>query len=113
MPPGYKIVDDRTVRGPDGREHDVLDAITALEWREQLCPLMRHEYTRWGQGPEWAWNVISEMLLVRSGRSFAAYFRGYTERKSLLGCPRWPALLARQPRDRPRPAGRRLLAPGR
>jgi len=77
MPLGYVIVDARTVRGPDRREHDVLDAIRALPWRPQLCPLMRHEYSIWGQGPEWAWNVLSTMLLARNPASFRAYFRGY------------------------------------
>ncbi len=77
MPIGYVIVDARTVRVPDGREHDVVDAINALPWRAQLCPLMRHEYSIWGQGPEWAWNVLSSMLLGRNRDSFRAYFRGY------------------------------------
>ncbi len=77
MPTGYVIVDARTVRGPDGRTHDVLDAIQALPWTAQLCPLMRHEYTIWKKGPEWAWNVLSSMLLARNPDSFRAYFRGY------------------------------------
>lgn len=77
MPIGYVIVDARTVRAPDGGEHDVLDAIQAIPWRPQLCPLMRHEYSIWGQGPEWAWNVLSSMLLGRNPDSFRAYFRGY------------------------------------
>src|SRR4051794_2650710 len=83
MPIGYDIVDARTVRGPDGREYDVVDAIEALSWRPQLCPLMPHEYSIWKKGPEgadwpeWAWNVLSSMLLVRNPDSFKAYFRGY------------------------------------
>jgi len=82
MPPGYVIVDARKVRGPDGREHDVLDAIRALKWTPQLCPLMRHEYTIWKKDrepdwPEWAWNVLSSMLLASNTSSFKAYFRGY------------------------------------
>jgi len=77
MPPGYVIVDARTVRAPDGREHDVLDAIQALPWKAQLCPQMRHEYSIWGKGPEWAWNVLSSMLLAKNPDSFRAYFRGY------------------------------------
>jgi hypothetical protein len=71
------MVDPRTVQGPDGRNHDVLDAIEALPWTAQLCPLMRHEYTIWGKGPEWAWNVLSAMLLAQNPASFRAYFRGY------------------------------------
>lgn len=77
MPTGYVIVGACTVRAPDGREYDVLDAIRALPWRPQLCPVMRHEYSIWGQGPEWAWNVLSSMLLARNAGSFRAYFRGY------------------------------------
>ena len=38
---------------------------------------MRHEYSIWGKEPEWAWNVISSMLLARNPDSFRAYFRGY------------------------------------
>ena len=63
MPPGYVIVDHRTVRGPDGRTHDVLDAITELTWTPQLCPLMRHEYAIQQKNPGWAWNVLGSMLL--------------------------------------------------
>jgi hypothetical protein len=48
MPIGYVIVDPATVRGPDGQDRSVLDAIDALPWTAQLCPLMRHEYTIWG-----------------------------------------------------------------
>ena len=77
MPAGFVIVDSRTVRAPDGRTHDVLTAIEALPWTPQLCPLMRHEYTIWKQGPEWAWNVLSSMLLASNPESFSAYFRGY------------------------------------
>jgi hypothetical protein len=76
MPPGYVIVDARTVGAPDGRQHQVLDAIQALPWKAQLCPLMRHEYSIWGKGPEWAWNVLSSMLLAKNPDSFKAYFRG-------------------------------------
>jgi hypothetical protein len=77
IPAGYVIVGTRTVRGPDGREYDALDAIRALPWTAQLCPLMRHEYSIWKQGPEWAWNVLSSMLLAQNPDSFRAYFRGY------------------------------------
>jgi len=38
---------------------------------------MRHEYSIWGQGPAWAWNVLSSMLLASNPDSFRAYFRGY------------------------------------
>jgi hypothetical protein len=77
MPAGFVIVDPRTVLAPDGRKYDVLDAIQELPWRAQLCPLMRHEYSIWKQGPEWAWNVLSSMLLAKNPESFRAYFRGY------------------------------------
>jgi hypothetical protein len=38
---------------------------------------MRHEYTIFGKGPEWAWNVLSAMLGAANPDSFRAYFRGY------------------------------------
>lgn len=77
MPPGHVIVGARAVRAPDGQTYDVLEAIEALPWTAQLCPLMRHEYTIWGSGPEWAWNVLSSMLTASNPASFRAYFRGY------------------------------------
>jgi hypothetical protein len=82
MPTGFVIVDSGTVRGPDGQKYGVLDAIEALRWTPQLCPLMRHEYTIWKkpdgpEWPEWAWNVLSAMLLARNPDSFRAYYRGY------------------------------------
>ncbi|CAN5741341.1 hypothetical protein BH24CHL5_BH24CHL5_09910 [soil metagenome] len=42
MPTGFVFVDTRTFRAPGGRKHDVLDAIKALSWTPQLCPLMQH-----------------------------------------------------------------------
>lgn len=77
MPPGYVLVGSRTVRAPDGQAYDVLEAIQALPWTAQLCPLMRHEYTIWNKGLEWAWNVLSSMLSAQNPASFRAYFRGY------------------------------------
>ncbi len=77
MPSGYVVVDSRTVRGPDARAHDVLEAIEALPWRAQLCPFMRHEYSIRGKGPAWAWDVVSTMLQAKNPDSFRAYFRGY------------------------------------
>ena len=38
---------------------------------------MRHEYTIWGKGPEWAWNVLTTMLLASNPASFRAYYRNY------------------------------------
>jgi hypothetical protein len=46
MAADFQIVDSRTVRGEDGRECDVLDAIAALPWVRQLCPVMPHELNR-------------------------------------------------------------------
>jgi hypothetical protein len=77
MPVGFVIVDARTVRAPDGRTYDVLDAIRELRWTAQLCPLMRHEYAIQQQNPQQAWNVLSSMLLARNPQSFRAFFRGY------------------------------------
>lgn len=87
MPPGFVIVDPRTVRAPDGRTYDVLEAIQALPWTAQLCPLMRHEYTIWKKGPEWAWNVLSSMLLGSNPASFRAYFRGYQQANRYWDAP--------------------------
>ena len=99
MPSEYVIVGPRTVRGPEGRDHDVLEAIEELPWTPQLCPLMRHEYTIWKKGPEWAWNVLSAMLLARNQASFRAYFRGYQTANRYWDAPDgrryWPVNLGR------------------
>lgn len=65
----------------------MLEAIQALPWTAQLCPLMRHEYTIWKKGPEWAWNVLSSMLLGSNPGSFRAYFRGYQQANRYWDAP--------------------------
>ncbi len=42
--PEFEIVGPTTVRDVEGREHDVLEAVAALPWVSQLCPLMPHDY---------------------------------------------------------------------
>ncbi len=69
MPSGYVFVDSRTVRGPEGTDHDVLDAIEALPWRAQFCPFMRHEYSIRGKGPAWAGGAASECGLPPAGQT--------------------------------------------
>lgn len=75
MPPLH-VVDARTVHADDGREFDVLDAIGALPWVQQLCPLMPHEYAVLFKSPEWAWAAL-EAMVRWSPDSYRAYFRGY------------------------------------
>jgi hypothetical protein len=64
------------MRGDDGREFDILEAIDALPWVRQLCPLMPHEYVVLFKSPDWAWFALDAM--VRGGpNSYRAHFRGY------------------------------------
>jgi hypothetical protein len=77
MPGGFEVVAARTVRDPEGRMYDALEATAALPWTAQLCPFMRHEYSIRGKGPEWAWDVLAALLLADIPNSFRAYFRGY------------------------------------
>lgn len=74
--PGFQIIDERTVRGDDGREYDVLKAVDALPWVHQLCPLMPHDYAVLFRSPEWAWAAL-EAMVKWSPDSYKAYFRGY------------------------------------
>jgi hypothetical protein len=74
---GLVIVDARTVRNGDGLAYDVLAAIDALSWHEQLCPVMAHEYAIRSNSPTWAWDVVARMLKADNPESFQAYFRGY------------------------------------
>src|SRR4051794_28667558 len=77
MGTGYAFVDPGTATGPDGHKIDVLDAINALTWTPQLCPLMRHEYSIRGKGADWAWYAVAAMLVKANPHTFRAYFRGY------------------------------------
>lgn len=74
--PVFLPVDGRRLRADDGAVVDVLDAVAALPWVDQLCPLMPHQYAVLRRSPEWAWFALDAM--VRSSpESYLAYFRGY------------------------------------
>ncbi len=77
MPVNFEIVDSRTVRVPEGREYDVFEAIDALPWVDQLCPLMPHQYAVSFKSPVWAWDVVNAMVKATNPESYRAYFRGY------------------------------------
>ena len=55
---------------------DVVEAIRALCWVDQLCPLMRHQYAVLRKSPAWAWYALDAMIRD-SPDSYLAYFRGY------------------------------------
>jgi hypothetical protein len=74
--PRFDVLDARTVHGADGAEYDVLEAIDALPWVDQLCPLMPHQYAVLRKSPESAWFALDAMIRS-SPDSFLAYFRGY------------------------------------
>jgi hypothetical protein len=73
----FEIVDRRTVRDADGGEHDVLEAIEALPWVTQLCPLMPHDYAHRDKADPLAYAVVERMLKADNPDSYRAYFRGY------------------------------------
>jgi hypothetical protein len=72
----FEYVDERTLRGDDGRSYDVLDAIGQLPWMRQLCPFMPHEYAILRNSPEQAWYVVEAMTRL-SPNAYRAFFRGY------------------------------------
>lgn len=59
---------------PQGLE--IQQAINALPWVGQLCPLMRHQYATLDRSPAWAWYALDAMIR-QSRYSYLAYFRGY------------------------------------
>lgn len=75
--PRYQVVDARTVRGPDGQDHDVLEAIATLPWVRQRCPQMPHEYVHRKKADPLAWAVLETMVKPVNPASYRAYFRGY------------------------------------
>ena len=75
--PTFQYVDSATLRASDGAEYDVLDAIAALRWVDQLCPFMPHQYSVLRTSPEWAWFTL-DATIRHSPDSYRAYFRGYT-----------------------------------
>ena len=73
----FEIVDPRTARDDDGHDYDVLEAIAALAWVKQLCPLMPHEYAHQSKSDPLAYAVVEHMLKSANPESYRAYFRGY------------------------------------
>jgi len=73
----FEIAGPRTVRDTDGREYDVLQAIAALPWVRQLCPLMSHEYAAMYKSDRTAFDVAATMVSSRNPGTYLAYFRGY------------------------------------
>ena len=55
---------------------DILEAIAALPWVDQLCPFMRHQYAVRRRSPLQAWDALDAMIRD-SPDSYLAYFRGY------------------------------------
>ena len=55
---------------------EILEAIAALPWVDQLCPLMRHQYAVLRKSPTSAWYALDAMIRD-SPDSYLAYFRGY------------------------------------
>ena len=75
----FEIIDPRTVRDADGKDHDVLQAMETLPWVHQLCPLMPHDYVhqhKEGVDPL-AYAIVERMLKADNPESYRAYFRGY------------------------------------
>ncbi len=72
-----EIIDSRTVRDEDGRDHDVLASMNALPWVRQLCPQMPHEYAHKRESDQLAYAVVERMLKASNPDSYRAYFRGY------------------------------------
>lgn len=72
----FEVIDARSVRASGGADVWVLEAIDALPWVNQLCPLMPHQYAVLRKSPEWAWFALDAMIR-QSPESYRAYFRGY------------------------------------
>jgi hypothetical protein len=67
---------------PESRaDIEVAEAIAALPWVDQLCPLMRHQYAVLGKSPSWAWYAL-DATIRDSPDSYLAYFRGYQRPES-------------------------------
>ena len=73
----FEIIDSRTVRDEDGKDHDVLHAMDTLPWVQQTCPQMRHEYAHRDKSDELAYAVVERMLRASNPESYRAYFRGH------------------------------------
>jgi hypothetical protein len=72
----FEIVDVDTVVDVDGLEHDVSEAIAALPWVDQLCPLMPHQYAHQSKADPLAYGVVEHMLKAANPDTYRAYFRG-------------------------------------
>ena len=72
----FELTDSRRVPAGDGTEVDILEAIGALPWVTQLCPLMPHQYAVLRKSPEWAWLAL-DATIRQCPDSYRAYFRGY------------------------------------
>ena len=73
---GFQIVDPRTVRDDEGRDHDVLAAIDKLPWVDQTCPGMPHQYAHLRHSDRVEYGVVDTMLTARNPETYKAYFRG-------------------------------------
>jgi hypothetical protein len=73
----FEIVDVDTVVDVDGLQHDVPEAIAALPWVDQLCPLMPHQYAHLSKADPLTYGVVEHMLKAANPDSYRAYFRGY------------------------------------
>ena len=73
----FEIVNSRTVRDQEGRDHDVLESIEKLPWVHQLCPQMPHDYAHKLKSDPHAYAVVERMLKAGNPESYRAYFRGY------------------------------------
>jgi hypothetical protein len=73
----FEVVDAHTVRDEDGREYNVLQAIAALPWVSQLCPVMPHQYVVFSKSDPVAYSVLEAMVGSGNRESYRAYFRGY------------------------------------
>ena len=76
------------------------DAIAALPWVDQLCPLMRHQYAVVRKSPAWAWYAL-DATVRDSPDSYLAYFRGYQRPNRYWDGTGRPALLAHPLRVQP------------
>lgn len=65
----------RVVDMATGEIYDVDDAIAAIPWVTQTCPLMPHEYATQRACPGLSWPVIAAW--VHGPGSYLAFFRGY------------------------------------
>jgi hypothetical protein len=72
----FEYVYERTLRGADNAQLDVVEAIKQLPWVRQLCPFMPHEYAILRNSPEQPWFVVEAMIRLNPS-GYRAFFRGY------------------------------------